>query len=58
METQAARLGSSLVRLDTHRSLNEAIALYHRAGYREVAAFNNNPYADYWFEKHLDTPSE
>ena len=24
------------------------------AGYREVAAFNDEPYADHWFEKDLD----
>jgi hypothetical protein len=24
----------------------------------EVVAFNDNPYADYWLEKHLKSPSE
>jgi hypothetical protein len=32
----------------------EAIGLYQAAGYREVVAFNNEPYADHWFEKTLD----
>ncbi len=41
--------------LDTNRSLHEAIAMYCQTGYREVLAFNDNPYAD-WFEKHLDKP--
>lgn len=54
LETQAAHLGNGTVRLDTNRSLEEAMALYRRSGYREVAAFNDNPYADHWFEKHLN----
>jgi GNAT superfamily N-acetyltransferase len=46
--------GSSTIRLETNRTLTEAIALYRSAGYREVAAFNDEHYADHWFEKHLD----
>lgn len=38
----------------TNSSLIEAIGLYQAAGYREVVAFNNEPYADHWFEKTLD----
>ena len=45
--------GSRVVRLDTHRSLTEAAALYRSAGYREVAAYNDNPYAHHWFAKNL-----
>ena len=56
LEDRAVRHGSDTVRLDTNRSLEEAIAMYRRGGYREVAAFNDNPYADHWFEKHLDPP--
>jgi ribosomal protein S18 acetylase RimI-like enzyme len=41
------------VRLETNRALTEAIALYRRAGYREVAAFNDEPHGDHWFEKEL-----
>lgn len=37
-------------------TLREAVALYRSAGYREVAAFNDEPYADHWFEKHLEAP--
>ena len=29
----------------------EARALYLRNGYREVARYNDNPYADHWFQK-------
>jgi ribosomal protein S18 acetylase RimI-like enzyme len=56
LEDRAVRHGSQTVRLDTNRSLEEAIAMYRRGGYREVAAFNDNPYADHWFEKDLDLP--
>jgi ribosomal protein S18 acetylase RimI-like enzyme len=41
------------VRLDTNASLNEAIGLYLRSGYREIERFNDNPYAQRWFEKKL-----
>jgi DNA-binding MarR family transcriptional regulator/GNAT superfamily N-acetyltransferase len=58
LEARAVSHGSRSVCLDTNQSLDEAIAMYRRAGYREVAAFNNNPYADYWFEKHLDRPNK
>jgi GNAT superfamily N-acetyltransferase len=42
------------VRLDTNASLNEAIGLYLRSGYHEIARFNDNPYAQRWFEKTLE----
>jgi DNA-binding MarR family transcriptional regulator/GNAT superfamily N-acetyltransferase len=51
LEKEAAGLGMGLLRLETNRSLHEARALYRRNGYREVAAFNDDPYADHWFEK-------
>ena len=51
LEKEAAGLGIGLLRLETNRSLHEAHALYRRNGYREVAAFNDEPYADHWFEK-------
>jgi len=35
------------------RALVEAIAMYRSAGYVEVAAFNDDPFADHWFEKRL-----
>jgi DNA-binding MarR family transcriptional regulator/GNAT superfamily N-acetyltransferase len=54
LEGEAAGLGFSLLRLETNRSLNEAQALYRRNGYREVAAFNDDPFADHWFEKRID----
>jgi DNA-binding MarR family transcriptional regulator/GNAT superfamily N-acetyltransferase len=53
LEEQAAALGHRTVRLDTNRSLDEARAMYLRGGYMEIARYNENPYADHWFEKAL-----
>ncbi|MFG1977098.1 GNAT family N-acetyltransferase [Nonomuraea fuscirosea] len=52
-EARAAGHGARTVRLETNRALTEAVALYRAAGYEEVAAFNDEPYAHHWFEKHL-----
>ena len=52
LEARAAAHGG-VVRLDTNRTLTEAIDLYRSAGYREVEPFNDELYADYWFEKRL-----
>jgi DNA-binding MarR family transcriptional regulator/GNAT superfamily N-acetyltransferase len=57
LEKEAAGLGTALLRLETNQSLHEAQALYRRNGYREVAAFNGDPYADHWFEKRIE-PSD
>jgi DNA-binding MarR family transcriptional regulator/GNAT superfamily N-acetyltransferase len=51
LEEEASRLGVGLLRLETSKTLEEAQALYRRNGYREVPAFNDDPYADHWFEK-------
>jgi DNA-binding MarR family transcriptional regulator/GNAT superfamily N-acetyltransferase len=51
LEAQAATHGVRTLRLETNRSLSEAIRLYRTAGYREVAPFNDEPYAHHWFEK-------
>lgn len=56
LEQAAADLGASRVVLDTSRVLTEAMALYARAGYVEIAAYNDNPYAEAWFEKRFDVP--
>lgn len=53
LEHEARALGFRTVRLETNRSLTEAIALYRSSGYREVKRFNEDPYADFWFEKRL-----
>ena len=53
LEAHAAARGVRTLRLETNRALGEAIGLYRSAGYREVAAFNEEPYAHHWFEKTL-----
>jgi DNA-binding MarR family transcriptional regulator len=53
LETWAAGRGARTLRLETNRALTEAIALYRSAGYLEVPAFNDEPFADHWFEKTL-----
>jgi len=45
--------GCRAVRLDTSDYLTPAVGLYRSAGYREVAAYNENPKADLWFERAL-----
>ena len=42
-EDQARALGITTLRLETNKTLQEAIALYRSAGYRQVAAFNDEP---------------
>jgi ribosomal protein S18 acetylase RimI-like enzyme len=56
LEHHAAAAGSDTVQLETNRALTEAIAMYRAAGYVEVPAFNDEPYAHHWFEKRLTEP--
>jgi DNA-binding MarR family transcriptional regulator/GNAT superfamily N-acetyltransferase len=53
LEQRAARAGARTIRLETSDLLVEAVALYRSAGYREVPAFNDEPFAHHWFEKSL-----
>lgn len=53
LERQAVDRDRTRMRLDTRSDLSEARALYARLGYREVAPFNDGPYAEHWFEKAL-----
>jgi ribosomal protein S18 acetylase RimI-like enzyme len=53
LERRAAERGAIMARLDTNSSLTEAVSLYRRTGYREVPRFNDEHYADRWFEKPL-----
>lgn len=57
LEAHAAASEVRTLRLETNRALGEAIGLYRAAGYREVTAFNAEPYAHHWFEKTLDGPA-
>jgi GNAT superfamily N-acetyltransferase len=58
LEQQAAQRGAAVVRLETNRSLDEAIALYRSSGYVEVPAFNDEHYAHHWFQKALRTRAD
>ena len=53
LEARASAAGARTVRLETNRALTEAIVMYRRAGYAEVRAFNDEPFAHHWFEKDL-----
>jgi GNAT superfamily N-acetyltransferase len=53
LESTALALGHRALRLDTSPVLTEAIELYRLAGYLEIDAYNENPYAGLWFEKRL-----
>lgn len=53
LERHAVDSGTRVIRLETNRTLTEAISLYRSAGYREVDAFNDEQYAHHWFEKRL-----
>ncbi|MGH9140606.1 MAG: GNAT family N-acetyltransferase [Vicinamibacterales bacterium] len=53
LERHARDAGVRLLRLETNRTLREAIALYRRSGYVEVERFNQEAYAHHWFEKRL-----
>jgi DNA-binding MarR family transcriptional regulator len=55
LEQRVRDSGATVARLETNRVLVEAIALYRSAGYREVPAFNDEPFAHHWFEKPLTT---
>jgi DNA-binding MarR family transcriptional regulator/GNAT superfamily N-acetyltransferase len=53
VEEHARAAGATVIHLETNGSLREAIELYRRNGYVEVAPFNREPYAHHWFEKRL-----
>lgn len=53
LEALARENGVRVLHLETNRNLGEAIGLYRRAGFVEVAPFNHEPHAHHWFEKTL-----
>jgi DNA-binding MarR family transcriptional regulator/GNAT superfamily N-acetyltransferase len=55
LESHARAAGARVVQLETNGSLKEAIELYRSSGYREVAPFNDEPYAHHWFSKRLSS---
>ena len=52
---EACALASSarVARIETSAVLTEALALYRSTGWVEVPPFNDEPFADHWFEKAL-----
>jgi DNA-binding MarR family transcriptional regulator/GNAT superfamily N-acetyltransferase len=53
LEQSARDHGAASVTLETNASLTEAIAMYRASGYVEVDPFNDEVYADHWFQKSL-----
>ena len=57
LERHASERGHTRVWLYTNRSLDAAKALYRSRGYREIPRYNDDPYANHWFEKRLSASS-
>jgi DNA-binding MarR family transcriptional regulator/GNAT superfamily N-acetyltransferase len=53
LEASALGNGARVAHIETSAVLTEAIALYRSAGWVEVPPFNDEPFADHWFEKQL-----
>ncbi|GGJ20379.1 putative transcriptional regulator, MarR family protein [Streptomyces brasiliensis] len=53
LERAARERALDVVRLDTHRTLTEAQAMYRACGYTEIPAYVDHVYAHHWFEKRL-----
>jgi DNA-binding MarR family transcriptional regulator len=53
LEACALAGGARVAHIETSATLPEAIALYQSAGWIEVQPFNDEPFADHWFEKQL-----
>ena len=51
LEACARDGGAAIAHIETNGTLVEAISLYLSEGYVEVPAFNDEPFADHWFEK-------
>jgi DNA-binding MarR family transcriptional regulator/GNAT superfamily N-acetyltransferase len=53
LEARARASGARVAHIETSAVLTEALALYRSAGYVDVPAFNDEPFADHWLEKAL-----
>jgi DNA-binding MarR family transcriptional regulator/GNAT superfamily N-acetyltransferase len=53
LESCARDAGATSAQLETNSDLTEALTLYASAGWTQTTAFNDEPYADRWFEKPL-----
>jgi len=52
-EDAARKIAVKVLRLDTNSALPEALQLYRSTGWTAIARFNDDPYPDLFFEKHL-----
>ena len=53
VENAARDISIKVLRLDTNSALPEAGQLYRSSGWTEIDRFNDDPYPDVFFEKHL-----
>jgi DNA-binding MarR family transcriptional regulator len=53
LEACAQAAGADVAHIETSAVLAEAMTLYRSAGWVEVPPFNDEPFADHWFEKTL-----
>ncbi|MGN6866980.1 MAG: GNAT family N-acetyltransferase [Solirubrobacteraceae bacterium] len=53
LETAARDAGYEIVRLDTGAKQQASVALFSSCGYEQIADYNGNPVAAYWFEKRI-----
>jgi GNAT superfamily N-acetyltransferase len=53
LERTAAARGYAVTRLDTGDRQPDALALFETVGYKQIADYNDNPYASYWLEKRV-----
>ncbi|MBV8941274.1 MAG: winged helix-turn-helix transcriptional regulator [Solirubrobacterales bacterium] len=53
LEACALAAGAGVAHIETNAVLTEALSLYRSAGWIEVPAFNDEPFADHWLEKTL-----
>jgi DNA-binding MarR family transcriptional regulator/GNAT superfamily N-acetyltransferase len=58
LEACALEGGARVAHIETSAVLSEALSLYRSTGWAEVPPFNDEPFADHWFEKRLAAPRQ
>ena len=53
LETIAGEIGYTTLRMDTGARQPASVVLFGSVGYEQIADYNGNPVAAYWFEKRL-----
>ncbi|WP_020613879.1 GNAT family N-acetyltransferase [Sediminispirochaeta bajacaliforniensis] len=56
LEMAAGERGLRQFRLDTNALLKAASTMYERRGYRPIPRYNDNSYADRWYQKDVGSP--